>query len=63
MTLEISTWWGKQAHKEANEVRSSRGLKLLVWSNQMHTVAYQRCIEVVRGIIPFKQSNLLNVIS
>ena len=63
MTYEISAWWGKKAHEQTNLVRETRGLKPLDWSNQMHTVAYQRCLEVVRGIIPFKQSNLLNVIS
>ena len=29
----------------------------------MHSVAYQRCHEVAKGIIPFNQGNLMNLIS
>ena len=63
MTIQISEAWGKEATQMMNRIRAERNNLALQWSNSMHTVAYQRCKEIARGIIQFEQSNLINLLS
>ena len=66
MTSEISEKWGQKAHLVTNQARverSGNGLEELVWSKQLHTIAYQRCDEVAKGVIPFGQSNFMNLLN
>ena len=64
MSSEISTKWGEKAHKMTNQLRTDEGKlgeKELLWSQKLHTIAYQRGEEVAKGIIPFGQSNFNNL--
>ena len=72
MTPAISEKWGKKAHEVTNQFRASEGasitgndvgLEEFVWSNQLHSIAYQRCDEVAKGIIPYGQSNFMNLLT
>ena len=46
MDIEVSKELGKRANKVTNEARLLFGLKELVWSDNMHRIAYNRCYEV-----------------
>ena len=69
MTLEISEKWGQKAHAVTNQVRKTKEegsngrLEELVWSDNLHAIAYQRCDEVAKGIIPYGQSNFMNLLN
>ena len=67
MTPEISTKWGLKAHEVTNEYRTDTSQDELPrdeldWSDKLHTIAYQRCSEVAKGIIPYGQSNFANLL-
>ena len=63
MTIELSEKWGKLALKETNELRTAKDLDALAWSNQLHTIAYQRNKEVSQGIIDFDDNILFKMLS